>query len=92
MVQFSTKTQHNPLKHDITLFNQQHANSIHHMANQRNLIEYLHQCFFSPPERTLVKAVKNDQLLGVPGFTIKAINKWLPTSTATIKGRMHHTR
>lgn len=74
------------------LFNQHHANNIHHMANQKNLIEYLHQCFFSPHTSTLVKAVKNDQLLGVPGFTMKAINKWLPTSTATIKGHLHRTR
>ena len=73
-------------------FSQHHANSIHHMANQRNLIEYLHQCFFSPPASTLIKAVKNDQLLGVPGFTLQAINKWLPTSTATIKGHLHRTK
>ena len=74
------------------IFTTHHANSIHHMANQRNLIEYLHQCFFSPPASTLAKAIKNDQLLGVPGFTLKAVNKWLPTSTATIKGHLHRNR
>ena len=55
MVPLSTKTQHKPLKCDITLFNQQYANSIHHMANQHNLIGYLHQRFFSPRASTLVK-------------------------------------
>ena len=40
---------------------------------------------FSPTESTLIKAIKNDQLLGVPGLTIDAVNKHLPTSTATIK-------
>ena len=73
-------------------YQRHHANNIHHMANQKNLIEYLHQCFFSPPASTLIKAVKNDQLLGVPGFTMKAIKKWLPVSTATIKGHLHCTR
>ena len=27
--------------------------------------------------------------MGVPGFTLKSVNKWLPTSTATIKGHLH---
>ena len=75
-----------------TIFTTHHANSIHHMANQRNLIEYLHQCFFSPPASTLIKAINNDQLLGVPGFTLKAVKKCLPTSTATIKGHLHCNR
>ena len=74
------------------IFTTHHANNIHHMANQRNLIEYLHQCFFSPPASTLIKAIKNDQLMGVPGFTLKAVRKWLPTSTATIKGHLHRNR
>ena len=74
------------------IFQKHHANNIHHMANQKNLIKYLNQFFFSPPASTLIKAVKNDQLLGVPGFTMKSINKWLPISTATIKGHLHRTQ
>ena len=91
MVPLSLQHQHtkDTTRHD---FKQHHANSIHHMANQRNLVEYLHQCFFSPPASTLIKAIRNDQLLGVPGFTMKAVNKWLPVSTATIKGHMNRTR
>ena len=91
MVPLSTATLHTA-NNENQEFTTHHACNIHHMANQRNLIEYLHQCFFSPPASTLVKAVKNDQLLGVPGFSIKAINKWLPTSTATIKGHLHRNR
>ena len=68
------------------------ANSIHHMANQKNLIGYLRQLFFSQPASTLLKAIKFFQLLGVPGFTPKAITKWLPGSTATIKGHMNRTQ
>ena len=32
-----------------TVFTKHHTNSIHHMENQKNLIEYLHQCFFLSP-------------------------------------------
>ena len=46
--------------------------------------------FFSPhPKHTLIKAITNDQLLGAPAFTTKALNKCLLTSTATIKGHLH---
>ena len=92
MVPLSIHNQQKPMKRDKNCFNKHHANSIHHMANQQNFIEYLHQCFFSPPPSTLVKAIKNNQLLGVPGLTMKVVNKWLPTSTATIKGNLHCTR
>ena len=70
----------------------QQINNIHHTSNQSELIQYIHQCFFSPTKSTLIKAIKNDQLLGVPGLTVDAVNKHLPTSTATIKGHMHRER
>ena len=68
---------------------QHHINSIYQTNSQTELIKYLHQCFISPPKLTLIKAMKNDQLLCVPGLTKEAANKYLPTSTATIKGHMH---
>ena len=56
------------------------------------MIDYLHQCFFSPTKTTLLKSIKNDNLLGVPGLTEEAITKFLQPSIATLKGRMHRTR
>ena len=67
-------------------------NNAFHTSSQQQLIEYLHQCFLSPTKTTLLKAIKNDNLLGVPGLTKRAVNKYLPVSTATIKGHGHHTR
>ena len=57
MVPLSLRNKTHRIKNK-TNFTQHHANNIHHMANQRNLIEYLHQCFFSPPTSTLLKAIK----------------------------------
>ena len=60
-------------------------NNIHTTTSQKELVTYLHQCFFSPPPSTLIKAIKNDQLLGVPGLTTELVKKYLPESTATAK-------
>ena len=48
--------------------------------------------FFSPTKTTFLKAIKNDQLLGIPGLTETAVTKFLPPSSATIKGHMHRER
>ena len=67
-------------------------NNFFRTSLQQQLIEYLHQCFFSPTKPTLLKAIKNNNLLGVPGLTEQAGNKYLLLLTATIKGHVHHTR
>ena len=36
-----------------------------------------------------MKAINNNQLLGVPGLTKEAVTKHIPPSSATIKGHMH---
>ena len=47
---------------------------------------------FLPTKSTLIKAVKNNQLLGFPGLTTQAIIKHFRESTATIKGHLHRQR
>ena len=79
----------NDIKPNRTTFS---INNAVHTSSQQQLIEYLHQCFFSPTKSTILQAIKNDNLLGVPGLTERADNKYLPVSTATIKGHEHHTR
>ena len=39
------------------------ALSAYTMTSKRDLITYLHQCLFSPPKRTLLKAIHNNQLV-----------------------------
>ena len=67
-------------------------NSMQHITSQKNLIDYLHQCFFSPTKTTLLKAIKNNNLVGVPGLTEENVNKYLKPSVATLKGHLHRTR
>ena len=70
----------------------QQINNIQQTKNQKQLIQYLHQCLFSPTKSTLVQAIKNNQLLGFPGLTAQAVIRDLPDSTATIKGHLHRQR
>ena len=41
---------------------QHQANNAYHMTSKQELIQYLHQCLFCPPKRTLIKAIQNNQL------------------------------
>eukprot|EP00804_Cyclotella_cryptica_P011793 CCRYP_011361-RA/>CCRYP_011361-RA protein AED:0.17 eAED:0.11 QI:0/0/0/0.8/0.25/0.2/5/0/1137 len=50
----------------------------------------MHQAFFSPPMHTLIKAINNGHLLGVPFMKPDLICKYLTPSPATSKGRMKH--
>jgi len=68
------------------------AANVFHTTTKADLAQYFHQCLFSPPTTTLLKAIKNDQLLSFPGLTPELITKHLPESTATWKGHMHRTR
>ena len=69
-----------------------HVNNVHHTTSKSELITYLYQCLFPPTKSIILKAVKNDQLLGFPGLTEEAINKHLPQLTETIKGHLHRER
>eukprot|EP00978_Attheya_sp_CCMP212_P040823 scaffold226719_cov36-Attheya_sp.AAC.1 len=66
------------------------ASNAYHMKTKQELIQFLHQCLFCPPKRTLLKAIKNNQLATTwPGLTTDAVTKYLPDSCpATDKGHM----
>ena len=81
-----------PSQYDLVTPTLQLMNSVHETTNKAELAEYLHQCLFSPTPATLIKAIKNDQLISFPGLTEELITKHLPPSTATVKGHMHSQR
>lgn len=69
------------------------ANNAYQMTSKGSLIKYLHQCLFSPPKATLLKAIKNKQFTSWPGLTEKAVQAYLPQSSpATDKGHMKRIR
>ena len=67
---------------------EQSASNVYHTSSRSEWIQYLHQACFSPVSSTWCKAIDNDQFLGWPGLTSKAVKKHLPASTATVKGHM----
>jgi hypothetical protein len=68
------------------------ANNVYQMTSKDALVKFLHQCLFSPPKRTLVKALDNQQLPTWP-LTKEAVVKYLPDhSPATDKGSMKRQR
>ena len=48
---------------------QQTCNNTYMHTTQTETIKYLHQCFFSPTKTTLLRAIANNQLIGVPVLT-----------------------
>ena len=54
------------------------AENSYTMTSKEALIRYLHQCLFSPTKKTLVKAIKYNQLTTWPGLTTDAVHKHLP--------------
>ena len=69
------------------------AENAYAMKSKEALIRYLRQCLFSPTKKTLVKAIKNNQLTTWPGLTAEAVLKHLPDSApSTDKGHMKRQR
>jgi hypothetical protein len=60
-------------------------------SSKAKLIQFLHQCAFSPPPSTWIRAINNKQFASWPGLTADAVQKYLPDSTATAKGHMKKT-
>ena len=56
------------------------------------LVQYLHACCFSPVPSTFKKAIKKGFLKSFPGLTVELVEKYLPTSIATAKGRFVQER
>ena len=72
------------------MYNQvEYMSHAHHTFTKAEVAEYHHQSLFSPPEVTLIQAIKNEQLKSFPGLTAELISKHLPQSIATYKGHMH---
>ena len=55
-------------------------------------LKYMHQSLFSPPIPTLLKAINNGQLEGIPFMKSHLVRKYLAPSPATSKGRMKRPR
>ena len=65
------------------------AYNAYDMTSKAALVKYLHQAAFSPPKQTILKAINNKQFSTWPGFTARAVQKYLPYSgPATNKGHM----
>lgn len=60
-------------------------------TSKAKLIQFLHQCAFSPPPSTWIRAINNNQFHTWPGLTADAVRKHLPDSTATAKGHLKKT-
>ena len=68
------------------------ANNVHQLTSRESVVKFLHQCLFSPPKKTLLKALANNQFPTWP-FNKAAVEKYLPDrSPATDKGSMKRQR
>eukprot|EP00804_Cyclotella_cryptica_P029536 CCRYP_020583-RA/>CCRYP_020583-RA protein AED:0.35 eAED:0.26 QI:0/-1/0/1/-1/1/1/0/1386 len=85
----TTPRHHNlsPVKND-----QPFAANLYTLPYKQQQLKYIHQSFFSPPSHTLIKAICNGQLEGIPFMTADLVRKYLAPSPATSKGRMKRPR
>jgi hypothetical protein len=74
-----------------TKFESHAAHNAYQQSSKAKLIQFLHQCPFSPPPSTWIKAINNHQFDSWPGLTVEAVRKYLPDSMATAKGHMKKT-
>ena len=63
----------------------------HETTTKAELAQFHHQLLFSPPIKTIVSAIENDQLSSFPGLK-KALLNHRPISSATSKGNIHKNR
>eukprot|EP00956_Cyclotella_meneghiniana_P014140 scaffold21040_cov41-Cyclotella_meneghiniana.AAC.5 len=78
---------------DLAIAPQQHiAANVYTLPYKQQQLKYMHQAFFSPPVHTLIKAINNGQLEGIPFMKADLIRKYLAPSPATLKGRMKRPR
>ena len=69
------------------------AENVYTITSKESLIRYLHQCLFITTKKTLVKAIKNNELTTCPGLISDAVRKHLPDSSpATHKDHMKRQR
>jgi hypothetical protein len=70
----------------------EHANNVHEMRNQSDLVAYLHRACFSPTKSTWLKAINAGYFATWPGLTAELVSKHLPKSIATAKGHLRQER
>jgi len=68
------------------------AYNVYTIQHKQNQLKYMHQAFFNALMPTLLKAVSNGHLEGIPFMKADIIKKYLAKSTATSKGRMKRPR
>eukprot|EP00957_Ditylum_brightwellii_P137347 10471420-Ditylum_brightwellii.AAC.1 len=56
------------------------------------LVQFLHASCFSPVPSTTINAIRHNNFYIWPSFTAHNVKKYLPKSTATVKGHMDHLR
>jgi hypothetical protein len=66
----------------------EHANNVHEMHTQSDLVAYLHWACFSPIKATWLKAINASYFATWPGLTAQLVTKHLPKSIATAKGHL----
>ena len=64
------------------------ASNVHTLPYLQNQVKYMHQTFFSQPKHSLIKAINNNQLKGIPFMQAELLRKYLARAPATPKGRM----
>eukprot|EP00804_Cyclotella_cryptica_P006049 CCRYP_000271-RA/>CCRYP_000271-RA protein AED:0.21 eAED:0.21 QI:0/0/0/1/0/0/7/0/881 len=69
-----------------------YAANLYTLPYKQQQLKYIHQSFFSPPLHTLIKAINNGQLEGIPFMKADLVRKYLAPSPATSKGRMKRPR
>ena len=65
---------------------------IRRKQTHHDLVKYLHATCFSPVSSTWTKAIKNNHFQSWPGLTAKLVTKYLPLTTATVRGHLHKQR
>jgi hypothetical protein len=58
----------------------------------KDIVEFYHAAMFSPSHDTLYKALQKGYITNIPGFTASTYKKYLPFSSATIKGHQDQRR
>ena len=64
------------------------ANHVHETKPKQELILFYHAAYFSPTKHTFSEAIKINAFSSWPGLTADIVNKYLPNTESTIKGRI----
>ena len=68
------------------------AHNVYTLLYKQNQLKYMHQSFFNPPIATLIRAINDNELDGIPFMKTDLVSKYLLLSPVTPKGRMKRPR